>query len=300
MLRSILWLTLAILTSCSAQVPGKPVLTRITDPLLRETSGLASSPGNPGFLWAINDSGADARVHLMTAEGEARGSITLKAIQNRDWEDMTSFRLEGRNYLLIADVGDNAAKRKSVKIHLIEEPDLPGRGKAIDAEVVPVRTINFRYEDGPRDCESVAVDTASSSIFLLTKRDKPPVLYQLPLEPKGHPNEAVARRLGETSKIPLPKNSLPHPHGSQPTSMDFSPDGKWAALLTYRGVFIIQRSQGESWLETFQKKATPLGAHALPQAEALGFDASGRFIYVTSEGSNPELHKWPVPADPAP
>jgi hypothetical protein len=178
---------------------------------------------------------------------------------------------------------------------LIEEPPPPSPGKFLNLQIRPSRSIKFRYEDGPRDCESIAIDPRSQQIYLLSKRDRPTVLYQLPFrEPKAD-EVMVAKRLGATTRIPLPPKSLPHPHGSQPTAMDFSPNGLSAALLTYRGVFLMKRGPGQSWLEAFQGSPIPLGAHALPQAEALAFDPSGKFVYFTSEGSNPKLQRWPVP-----
>lgn len=287
-------LGLLFLISCAAQPPEGRIDARIADPGLLETSGLTVSPQDPQFLWALNDSGAGAQFHLMDREGNARGILRLKGIKNRDWEDLASFRTGGRSCLLAADVGDNAGKRDVVQLHVILEPTLPGPDNEIDHEAKPLWTIRFRYPDGPRDCESVAVDEKAKKVILLSKRTRPPVLYELPLgEPKSD-QIIVAKRLGTVPRLPVPPNSLPHPHGSQPTAMDFSPDGKKAALLTYRGVFLVHRSAGQSWHEAFQQKPQQLGAHALPQAEALAFDRSGDSLYFTSEGRHPELHRWPA------
>ena len=76
--------------------------------------------------------------------------------------------------------------------------------------------------------------------------------------------------------------------------MDIAPDGLAAVLLSYRGVFIVKRKPGQAWIDAFQEKPAALGGHALPQAEALAFDLSGKFVYFTSEGKNPELLRWPV------
>lgn len=181
-----------------------------------------------------------------------------------------------------------------MELHLIKEPALPSSGKNLNLEVKPRWSIKFRYEDGPRDCESIAVDTRAAKIYLLSKRERPTALYQLPFRAPKPDDVMTAKRLGTTTRIPLPPKSLPHPHGSQPTAMDFSPDGSSAAVLTYRGAFLFHRKAGQSWIEAFQGKPSPLGAHALPQAEALAFDPSGKFIYFTSEGLNPELKRWPL------
>ena len=288
-------LCLVLLASCVAQSSWDGAKARVADPLLKEASGLAVSPEDPQFLWALNDSGADAHLHLMGTNGADRGVLRLKGVRNADWEDLAAFRRQDRNYLLIADVGDNAAKRNHVTLHLVREPTLPVANVRMDRAMTPEWSMNFRYEDGPRDCESVAVDVQAGKILLLSKRTRPPVLYELPLSAPKANEILTAKRLGTMTRLPLPKISLPHPHGSQPTAMDISPDGRKAAILTYRGVFLVSRPVDQSWQEAFQNKPQPIAAHSLPQAEALAFDRSGKFVYVTSEGSNPELLRFPVP-----
>jgi hypothetical protein len=43
--------------------------------------------------------------------------------------------------------------------------------------------VRFRFEDGPRDCEAMAVDPEQPRALLLSKRTEPPVLYELTLLP---------------------------------------------------------------------------------------------------------------------
>lgn len=287
-------LSLLILNICGAETPDGASSVRITDPSLRETSGLAVSQRDGNFLWAINDSGAAAQIHLMEKTGKARGVVRLEGIGNRDWEDLASFRQNDKAYLLVADVGDNAAKRETVFLHLVEEPELPEAGANLDLTLKPVWSLEFRYVDGPRDCECLAVDMRGRRILLLTKRDVPAALYELPLRGPKADEVMTAKRLGPTAKLPLPGNGLPHPFSFQPTAMDIAPDGSMAALLTYRGVFIVKRKPGQAWIDAFQQRSATLGGHALPQAEALAFDRTVKSVYFTSEGKNPELLRWPV------
>lgn len=292
--RLLLVLPVLVPALCQCQpLAGAPAGPRVADPALREISGLANSLHDPTRLWAINDSGGAAQLHLMDGNGTPRGVMTLKGVANTDWEDLCSFTFEGKGCLLVADVGDNQARRDVVSLHLVHEPTPPAAGAFLSLETAPEWTLRFRYPDGPRDAESIAVDVPGRRILILSKRDRPNTLYQLPLKrPKGDEVQ-VAEKIGTLEPLPLPPKSLPMPHAWQPTSMDISSDGKRAALLTYRGVFLINRGPGQTWREAFRKPEF-LTAHSLAQAEALTFTRAGRAIIVTSEGSHPPLLKIPV------
>ena len=99
---------------------------------------------------------------------------------NRDWEDLSSFRIGALAYLLVADTGDNDAKRKHVQLYVVPEPDLDLDDKV---KVEPAWKVDFVYPGGPRDAEAVAVDTANQRVLVLTKRTLPPELYEVPLTP---------------------------------------------------------------------------------------------------------------------
>jgi hypothetical protein len=134
---------------------------------LVEASGLARSQRSPDLLWSMNDGGSKARLHAIDASGFHRGRIKLDDIENRDWEDLSSFDVDGTPYLLIADTGDNDAKRDQVSLHIVLEPDLALDDKV---KVDPAWSIHLRYPDGPRDVEAVTVDPARGQVLLLSKR----------------------------------------------------------------------------------------------------------------------------------
>ncbi len=255
--------------------------TNLQSRSIDEASGLAVSPADGGFLWLVNDSGAGPVLHLAGLDGSDRGQVVLRGVRNHDWEDLSAFMFDGKPHLLVADVGDNGAKRKSCRLHLVREPRLPVEGKKLDSTVVPVWSLDFRYEDGPRDCESVAVDVRRRKILLVSKRDATPFVYELPLAPaKG---TATARKVGRLS-VAQPRRGIPIPYGSQPTGMDISADGSMAAVVTYYGVFLFPRGREESWAAAFARKAVVLQPHLLRQAESVAFSADGASIFVVSEG----------------
>jgi hypothetical protein len=282
------------LASCSALESGveeKPV--RLLDQNLNEASGLAVSRRDPNLLWLINDSGAAASIHLADTSGQPRGVVHLRGVKNTDWEDLAAFTLDGKPYLLVADIGDNAAQRKELTLYIVAEPEASSSFLKLNTKADWF--IRFHYEDGPRDCEGIAVDTPNRRILLLTKRDKQPAIYQLPLDKPSGRKPLIAKRLGPLAKLPLPPKTLPHPFAFQPTGLDISADDKLAAVLTYRGVYLFRRAEKETWAEAFAKAPEILGSHGLSQAEALAFSPDGQTLYVTTEGKNPRLVKMQVP-----
>ena len=88
---------------------------------LTEASGLARSHKKEGLLWAINDDGPPV-LYALDSTGSRMGKVTISRSSNRDWEDLASFSLRDKAYLLIADVGDNERRRKDVTLYIVEEP----------------------------------------------------------------------------------------------------------------------------------------------------------------------------------
>ncbi len=255
----------------------------LENPALQEASGLAASRRRADRLWVLNDGGDAARIYAIGPDGSDQGAVRIEGARNEDWEDMASFRWEGKPYLLIADIGDNQARRNSYRLYFVREPQDP-----LPARVTASRVMEFVYEDGPRDAEAIAVDPKGGRILILSKRDRPPRLYELPLSPDRRGIQ-VARYI--TSIPPLPQPSfgdiLANPVlgglGDVPTAMDLSPDGSRAVVMTYRAILLYRRLPGMAWREVFSRPPEKLAAHDLLQGEALAFDARGVRIYYTSE-----------------
>ncbi|MGH7944892.1 MAG: hypothetical protein ACREF9_07775, partial [Opitutaceae bacterium] len=199
-------------------------------PPKQESSGLAVSRQATGILWTHDDSGGAPVLHAVDITGAKRGSVRVTGVKNEDWEDVASFRRDGKAWLLIADTGDNDAERGTVWLHVIEEP-LPSTLKpASDIQVAPAYSLRVRYEDGSRDCESVAVDANEGAVYLLTKRDSPPRLYRVPLG-ASREKHITARFVGPVPELAgnSPIDSLfKHVAGKRaawPTGFDISADG---------------------------------------------------------------------------
>jgi hypothetical protein len=280
-------------SSCAAERLPAPEIPRIKSQKIKEASGLAISSASDDFLWTLNDSGGSAHLHLFGTDGRDHGKTKVTNAENIDWEDLASFTLDGKNYLLVADVGDNDALRETCTLYFIPEPKLPADGKKLGAELTSTRHIEFRYEDGPRDCESVAVDVVDEKIILISKRSQPPEVYELPLRASAKRGVIVARKIGVTA-VDSPVGSL-IPFANQPTGLDISRDRSHAAVVTYYGVFLFPRQAGETWTQALARKPVSLGSHGLGQAESIAFSRDGKFIYTISEGKNSPIIRYRIP-----
>jgi len=288
------WMTSGCTVDLAADLtpaPYRPPVTsgEIANPDLAEASGMAASIRRPGCFWMVNDSGNGAVLHAVGPAGQHFGSVALAGAVNTDWEDLASFTLDGQAYLLIADTGDNRAARGTIALYLVKEPDIPGSAEHPPLQAIPARVIRFRFPDGPKDCEAVAVDPADALVLLFSKRLRPPMLYSLELRSTASADVTTARALGPVDTIPSPTEAelMADPiYGrfrSQPTSLDISADGNRAAVLTYGGAYLFSRVYGEPWEQVFAREPAALPGFKLRQAESLCFGTDGRTIFISSE-----------------
>jgi hypothetical protein len=283
------WLLACGLSATEPTYPSPVEAGQMAEPRNREASGLAGSRRADALLWTHNDSGGEPVLFALGADGAKRGQLRLDGIAAVDWEDLASFTLDGRSWLLVADTGDNFARRESVVLHVIEEPDPTTLAPAGELGVRPAYSIPFIYEDGARDCEAVAVDPVERAVWLLTKRDVPARLYRLPLQPASVDMPAAARFVGFVRHLPQPdfmQKLVQTPTSAlrgMPTAMDFTPDGTAAAVLIYGNLLLFPRAAGESWTDALTRKPVHLPDHGLSQAEAVCFSADGRHLFVCSE-----------------
>lgn len=274
----------------------------VRDARLVEISGLAASTRTAGLWWAHNDSGDGPLLYAFGDGGVLRGVVELTGVVAVDWEDMASFRLDGESWLAIGDVGDNRSWRTDTAIHLVREPAGAGLDATRTLRVEVAATMPVRFPDGPRDVESLAVDATDRSVWLISKRTTPAMLYRLPLEvERGRATDTPPATLVTPLDLPSPsplQRLTPSPaglYGSQPTGLDFAGDGLGAALLTYATVWWYARAPGESWGEALARRPVELGPTNLFQAEAVAVTPDGREVVFTTEGVRPPLRRFVVP-----
>ena len=284
------WLTSCALTNKQEIATSKFTVGFITNDTINEASGLAVSRANENVLWINNDSSDQAAIYAVNTQGKHLATLTILGIENYDWEDLATLSYKGTHYIVIADTGDNDAEGTNYQLHFIKEPKLSQKLDTLERLTTkPQWTINFAYEDAPRDCESVAIDPINEQILLLSKREVPNQLFTLPLKQQKNTHLMMAHRLGEIPSFPVPLKPRLGAfdilnYSSMPTAMDISTDGSMVAVLTYSSAYLYLRQAGETWLATFSKEPKRIDFPTLSQGEAIGFDPSGEHIYITSEG----------------
>lgn len=268
--------------------PAKKLCT-LADQRVHESSGLAASRlRKDQAFWTHNDSGDRPRVYAFDPEGRDLGTFDVTGAGANDWEDMASFRLEKKAFLLLADVGDNARRRKSCQLYIVREPSLPpppAAGKKIKprrGELKVVVKITFTYADGPHDCEAVAVDPVGKSIFLATK-DNPfrAKIYRLPLPTKSPKEPLTARPIAQLPVILA-------------TGMDLSPDGRRAVIVNYAAAYEYVRKGDEKWKAAFARLPRSIPVPPRRQGESIAYGADGRSLYLTSEKTPTPLFEVPA------
>lgn len=267
----------------------------IDHPDLTEISGLAPSQLRPDRLWVLNDSGNAPKLYAIGTDGTPQGSFTVGGAENRDWEDLASYRKDGTNWLVVGEMGDNDARHSRCRLIFVEEPSsADGR---VPEVINPARVIEFCYEDGPRDAEGLSVDLLAGKIYLLSKRTQPPVLYELPLEAAEGDGVQVARRVVEVSGVAPPSLAVQMAapvkgkYSAMPTAMDGSADGARVLIMTYRDLYVYPSADLQAGKASAVSKRLP----HLKQAEAACFSIDGSLVYFTSEKRPAPLYCMTLP-----
>lgn len=275
----------------AAWAQAAPLVTvgQFADAELNEISGLAASRRVPGVYWAHNDSFSSSTLYAIKESGELLARVAVSGAPNVDWEDIASFEMDGRAWLAIADIGNNFALDEALHIYLLPEPDLK------DTEVAAQQDYRFRFNDGPRDAESLAVDVPGRRFLIADKGKQPAGLYALPMQ-KG---SRIAKRISDIPFVWPQRKSLAQPLRASwratPTAMDLSPDGQRLLLLSYRHIMAFERKSGEDWAEALQR--TPRWARFEDNLgyEAAAWSADGSHALLTHEQPLAKLFTWTPP-----
>lgn len=262
----------------SVYLAGIPIRT-IDNPVLEEMSGLAFSKNHPDKFYTHTDSGGEVAVYVLDSMGKEIGKIVLEDVENRDWEDIAvGPGPKGKSYVYVAEIGDNAAVHKSVKILRFPEPEKFGQKIILKPEV-----LKFEYPDGPMDAESLFVDPISGDLFVVSKRDGQNTLFCLKSDDFGK-KDVLAEEMG---KLPF----------TSATAADISQDGSRILIKNYFKIYYWERAKGESVPQALSRVPKELPYVSEPQGEAIGFQPDGRAFYTISEkrfNILPILYRYPL------
>ena len=238
---------------------------------IKEASGLAASRMNPGVLWTHNDSGNEARVYAISDKGRHLGVFTILGARNRDWEDMAigPGPQEGRQYLYLADIGDNKAKREKKAVYRVAEPVVPAAGEPIESALSGVEELRLRYPDGNHNAETLMVDPLTRDLYIVTKQERRVRCYRAPY-PQSTEQINTLEDLGE-----LPLYDV--------TSGDISPSGREILIKAYDTIKYWPRGEGQSIWEALQQESRRLPYEIEPQGEAVAWASDESGYYTLSE-----------------
>lgn len=240
------------------------LVVKLKNRRVNESSGLAASRHAGNRFWTHNDSGDKPRLYCFDLAGHHLGTCHLIGAAAVDWEDICSFQLDGRPKLLIADTGDNLARRKTCRLYLADEPKDPGK------DIKKFVTLNVRYSSGPFDCEAVGVDPVNKKLLFVEKRRWLTCrVFEAELPTKDSTvvvGDAIAQ-------IELPIV----------TAMDVSPDGHRAIVLTLGQGYEFTRGEGETWTTAFSRQPRKINMPPRKQGESICYGANGRDLFLTSE-----------------
>ena len=270
--------------------PGR-IVGRLEDNQLAECSGMDLSRASSNIFWAINDGHRSPFLFAFAKNGQSLGRIWVKGAENRDWEGLDTFVWNGRPMILIADIGDNQRKYDMHTLYIVEEPLLRKDRFDSPATAHVVRRIVYSYPDARHDAEAVAVDIGREKVLILTKRDNPPILFEVPLAPPESDQIVVASKVASVSNIRPPEaKGLFSKYAYQPTALDISNDGLRAVVLTYTHAYLFTRNNHNSWAHVLAGKPArielpnPMKLWELRQREAICFATDDQTLLVTSEG----------------
>ncbi|MDH3626786.1 MAG: hypothetical protein OEV00_00405 [Acidobacteriota bacterium] len=257
----------------------------VQDSRLDEVSGIVASRRHPGYFWTHNDSGDRPLLYVIDVRGANVATFELDGATNVDWEDIAlgPGPKPKRDYLYVADIGDNAAHRKNVVIYRIEEPDLefvkPG-DHLVEQEV---QKLSYRYADGARDAETLFVDPVDRNMVIITKRSPEVHVYQTSIDGDW----SADRELERLRRIPF----------TNIVGGDLSSDGTELLLKTYTHVLYWRRESGNSIEQLFDVTPQELPYRLEPQGEAIAWshDAT-RYITLSEErgGIAAVLYRYPM------
>lgn len=251
-----------------------------------ESSGLAASRSQPGIFFTHNDSGDKPKLYAFNLKGHLAGIFDITVAKSKDWESMSSLRIDGKPHLLIADVGDNDHKRNNVELYLIEEPKVPEKLLMGTIRVRKVWQTYFTYEDGKHNCEAVAVDNERGEVLLISKvYGFNCAVYTLPTSILNSPESAKLENKNR-------KDSQKHVHiakrianiqATVVTAADISEDGRKLIIGTYVGGYLYTRNKDESWADALKRPPVTFPLPLRKQGETIAWDVPAKAIYLTSE-----------------
>jgi hypothetical protein len=266
---------LLILWSCSSDKDSRPFdfgePVGIVEPRLAEASGLAASITNPGLLWTLNDSGNPAEVYLIDTTAQIKVVCRLANVENRDWEDIVigPGPDSTKNYIYVADIGDNRAIYPTKILYRFEEPVFTSG----TIEITDFDTLYVKLDDGIRDTEAIMIDPLHKGMYILSKREDSVHFYKV-----DYPY--VGDTLNARYRVTLPYHNI--------NAAEISPDGTEVVIKDYDHIYYWKRLDGGPISKLLQTSPIVLNYKSENQGESITFSRQGSGFFTLSETETKE------------
>ena len=266
-------------TPCAPARPNRTVagwnqLGTLQDPRLNEVSGVVASRTQPGVLWVHNDSGDTARIFGIGTDGVTRAEVQVAGAEARDWEDIAmGAGPDGRDWIYVADTGDNRRVRDSVQLYRFPEPAAAGAGRVV------AERIDVTYPDGRSyDVEALMIDPRTGDALLVTKVWTGPV--QLMRVPQAQLASGTARA-ELVAELPF---------GALVTGGDISRDGSSILIRNYDTAAVWRRGPAETIEQALVRE--PSKVDAPDESEAIAFTPDGQAWLSIPEGEGAPISRY--------
>ena len=207
----------------------------------KENSGIVKSRTAEDLFWLHNDSGDEPKIYPIHANGEDYKitryagdlGVTIAGAINVDWEDIT---VDDQGNVIVSDLGNNRNDRRDLVFYVIPEPAASaGRSTYIKRYFVrypeqtafPAPKDNFNF-----DCEGVFTINNTIHCFSKNRSNQYSTLYRLD-NPQN--DELTTLTAFETIDV-----------GGQVVGADASQDGKRLVLITYKAIWLFERTDLDS------------------------------------------------------
>lgn len=250
---------------------------------LDENSGMVVGLENSNIIWAINDGSAN-EIYGFDKYGKGISILNFKKSilqNNSDIEDIAITTINDKNYLVLADIGDNSSNRSKCYLYLVPEPKPNGLISEVEIDNSDIITIEFEYSDGPRDAECLLSDPITNNLYIVTKREENARLYVLEYPFSNDKTNVFQYK----SKFIFGTN--PDINFTGVTGGDISKDGNHILIRDYNNVWYYNRKGNESLLKTLTNMPERIDAYIYsfdePQGESICWDNINSGFFTASE-----------------
>lgn len=193
----------------------------IQDPRITESSGVVASRRHPGVFWTHNDGNKPGSYMLfaMDRSGKSLGNFRVTGSTLHDWEDIA---IDNDGHLYVGDIGNNDARRFTIAVHEINEPDLRTSGTTVEIK----RSWTLQFAKMPFDCESLFVWDGFGYVISKVFDDQKAEIYRFPLT-----NSVKPITLEKVTELKIE---------SPVTGADISADGKLLGLVARSGAYVYK------------------------------------------------------------